>query len=705
MRTLLKKTYPKILFLFLSSSVFFIILYSALYFYTGKVEKQVYTASNNQFYSEVKSLLILESKPITVAINNDTNWDEFLNFIKTRDANWFNETIGNEQEIYKVDYLGAYDQDGKFIIRTASSKIKSIDFVPKQAMLNLNKSGLSRFYMRIPEGIIEVFGASIHPSNDPFKNKTRPSGYFFVARLMDKNFLLNLESLTNSSINFIENVQKSENDKHHIFATIVLNDCEGNMVTKLFFKRNHDVYFENVVTILYMIFAGFFINFIVSFIYTRKWVYSPLKLIKNILETGNKKAIQELKSTTGEFRYIGNLFEQNNEQKTELIKAKLKAEESDRLKSSFLANLSHEIRTPMNAINGFTDLLINTKLKKEERLEFLKIIQKSGNNLVLIIDDLIEISKIESNQVTPNLTTINLETCINELYETIKITIPKSKEIDFRIIEDLKSVPHNIIADEIKLKQILVNLVNNAIKFTDKGYVAFGYEIDEKNAKILFKIQDTGIGIDINNHEYVFDRFKRVDSDLSVQAGGLGLGLAISKAYVEMMGGTITLESKVNVGSTFLFSIPLEYDKEQRIIKKSTIITIDSKGNEEKTILIAEDDIFNFMLFQKIIEPSNYTILRAENGQEAVDICSANPNIDLVFMDIKMPIMNGFEALEKIKVIRPELIVVAQTAYSSTEDEARIYNAGFYGYITKPIDREKLFELVDNVFRNKNNSF
>lgn len=701
MKIFFKKTYPKILFLFLSSSVFFIILYFALYVYTRKVEKQVYTASNEQFYSEVKSFLILDSKPITVAINNDTNWDEFVNFIKTRDANWYNETIGNEQEIYKVDYLGAYDLDGKFIIRKASSKIKSIDFVPKQAMVNLNTSGLSRFYMKIPEGIVEVIGASIHPSNDPFKNKTKPSGYFFVARLLDKKFISNLESLTNSKINFIEEVKESEKGEHQTFAIIILNDCEGNEVTKLFFKRDFDVYFENMLTILYLIFVAFFINFIVNLIYTRKWVYSPLYLITKVLETGNRKAIQELKSTTGEFRYIGNLFEENNEQKKELINAKLKAEEGDRLKSSFLANLSHEIRTPMNAINGFTDLLINTKLKKEEKLEYLKVIEKSGRNLVSIIDDLIEMSKIESNQVTPNLTNINLESCINELYETIKITIPKSKEIDFRIIENLQSVPHNIISDETKLKQVLVNLVNNAIKFTDKGYVAFGYEVDEENCKIIFKIQDTGLGIDKNNHKYIFDRFKRVDSDLSIKAGGLGLGLAISKAYVEMMGGTITLESKVEEGSIFSFSIPLEYDKEQRIIVRSIKSSDDSVGKEEGTILIAEDDNINFLLFQKIIKLRNYNVIRAINGQEAVDICINNPNIDLVLMDIKMPIMNGFEALEKIKVIRPELIVIAQTAYSSSEDEIKIYNSGFYGYITKPINREKLFEMIDDVFRNK----
>lgn len=700
MKRIFKTTYPKILFLFLSSSVFFIILYFALYNYTKKVEKQVYTTSNEQFYSEVKNLLILDTKPITVAINNDTNWDEFVNFIKTRDANWYNETIGNEIDIYKVDYLGAYDIDGNFIIRIASPKIKSIDFLPKKAMVELKTSGLSKFYMKIPEGIIEVVGASIHPSNDPLKNKTKPSGYFFVVRLLDINFLKNLENLTNSKVSFIDNIEKSDLGEHHIYATIDLKDSEGKVITKLFFRRAFDVYFENMLNILYLIIVAFFLNLGVNLIFTRKWVYSPLDLMTRILETGDRKAIQELKLTTGEFRHIGNLFEENNNQKKELIKAKLEAEEGDRLKSSFLANLSHEIRTPMNAINGFTDLLINTKLTEEEKIEYLKVIDKSGRNLVSIIDDLIEMSKIESNQITPNFTSINLESCVNELYETIKITISKSKEINFKVVKSLHPATHNIIVDETKLKQVLINLVTNAIKFTDKGFVAFGYEVDEKNAKILFRIEDTGLGIDKDNHKQIFDRFKRVDSDFSIKAGGLGLGLAISKAYVEMMGGTITLESVIEKGSVFSFYIPLVYDKNPKIIVRSINSSEVSKGNEVGTILVAEDDNLNFLLFQKIIQLRNYNVIRAINGQEAVDICIKNPNIDLLLMDIKMPVMNGFEALEKIKVIRPKLIVIAQTAYSSSEDEAKIYKAGFYGYITKPINREKLFEIIDNVFRN-----
>jgi signal transduction histidine kinase/CheY-like chemotaxis protein len=673
------------------------VLYLALVYYTIKVEKQVFSNSKEQFTNEVNNLLILDAKPIDVAITNDTGWDEFVDFVETKDSVWYNDNIANEIDTYNVDYLVAYDKNKKFIIHTASSKIKSFDFIPKQAMNHLHKADLCRFYLKIPEGVVQVTGSSIHPSAESKKNAAKPFGYFYVARLLDKTHIKKLEELTNSRIHFVNATENIVKDKDHIYTTIDLKDNQNRTVSALLVVRKFDIYFENTKDILYFIIAGFFINLIITLIYTKKWVFNPLGLITLILETGEKNAIKELSTTKGEFSYIGNLFEENNLQKTELINSKIKAEESDRLKSSFLANLSHEIRTPMNAINGFTDLLLNTEVNDQERLEYLKVIEKSGSNLVSIIDDLIEISKIESNQVTPNLTSINLDYCINEIYETIKVTIPKSKAIDFKIIENSQVIPNNIIVDEIKLKQVLVNLVNNAIKFTDKGYVAFGYEVDEKNAKILFKIQDTGI--DINNHKYVFDRFKRVDSELSIQAGGLGLGLAISKAYVELMGGIISIDSTVDVGSTFSFSIPLEYDAAQRTVQKSTKLTIGPRGTEQKTILIAEDDNINFLLFQKIVKITNYTIIRAVNGQEAIDVCSTNFNIDLVFMDIKMPVLNGFEALEKIKIIRPELIVVAQTAYSSAEDEVRIFNAGFHGYITKPINREKLFELFDDVFR------
>lgn len=690
----LKKTFPKILFLIISSSIVFLLLYAALFYYINKTEKEAYQNSVELFESKINQLLVLESKPILTALNNDTNWDEFVAFISTKDKNWYEETISNELEIYGADYLGVYDQNKQFIIRTPTPVIKTLDFIPKQAMSYLDNVGVGKFYLQIPEGIVEVTGATIHPSDDPFKNKSKPSGYFFAVRLINVNFIRNLENITSSKIKFIRNDHSVAEQRHMVTSVYPLENAEGKMIGKLLFERKFDVYFENTINILYVIIIVFILYLIVSIFYTQKLVYRPLYLVRKALQKGSERAIEELKKTSGEFSYIGNLFEENNNQKQALIKAKIKAEEGDLLKASFLANLSHEIRTPMNAINGFTELILNTEIDKEERIEYLNVIQKNGKNLVSIIDDLIEMSKIDSNQVSPNFSEINLESCIVELYKTIKVTIPDTKAIKFKLIKSSVPARYNIVTDEIKLKQVVINLLTNAIKYTDEGFVSFKYEIDEKENRIHFTIQDTGSGIDVNHHQHVFDRFKRVENDKSIQVGGLGLGLSISKAYVEILGGTINLESEEGVGSTFYFSIPLQYVTSEPIVVKS-IKEKEAMKSENKIILIAEDDNINFLLFQKMMKDKNFQIIRAKNGQEAVDICINNSNIDLVLMDIKMPVLNGFEAVEQIRPIRPELPIIAQTAYSSSEDRLKIEQAGFDDYITKPLSRERLFELID----------
>ena len=289
-----KKTFPKILWLIFSSSIFFIILYFALFYYTKKAEKQVYNTTVEQFDNEVKKLLEVNSKPILVAINNDTSWDEFVKFINSKDAKWYNETIGNELEIYEANYLAVYDANKNFMIRTPTSKIKTIDFIPKEEMELLNKVGVNKFYLKIPEGIVEVTGAAIHPSNDPLKKKTKTSGYFFVVRLMDIKYIKNLEKLTSSSIIFTDTDVNLPTKKNQISSLYILKDSNNKFVGKLLFKRNFEVYFENAIRILYIIIVAFIINLLVNLIYTRKLVYYPLDLVRRALESGNRKAIKDL---------------------------------------------------------------------------------------------------------------------------------------------------------------------------------------------------------------------------------------------------------------------------------------------------------------------------------------------------------------------------------------------------------------------------
>jgi CheY-like chemotaxis protein len=307
-------------------------------------------------------------------------------------------------------------------------------------------------------------------------------------------------------------------------------------------------------------------------------------------------------------------------------------------------------------------------------------------------------SKIDAKQISPNFKGIDIDNCINELYETIKVTIPKEKEIELQLVEFKSPIQKNILTDEIKLKQVIVNLIANAIKFTEKGQITFGYQVNEEEKTIEFTVKDTGLGIDKENLKVIFDRFRRIEDEFSIELSGLGLGLAISKAYVEMLGGTIKVSSQIKVGSVFTFTIPLKYDETSpstnQIIQGNVFVK-----PTYKTILIAEDDNINFLLLKRILELKKHTVLRAVNGQQAVDMCKENSDIHLVFMDIKMPILNGFEAFKIIHSFNPNLPVIAQTAYSSTEDYERIIKLGFSGYISKPLDKSKIYELIDTVFQ------
>ena len=690
-------TYSKLLLLIISTSIFFFLIYILLYLYTVQEESHFYKTTYNQYDKEVKSLFRLNSKTATATIIDVTYWNELVQFTKTKDEKWYNQYILSEFDSYEVDYVGIYGLDKKLINKTVSSKIKSFDFIPKEMMSMLYKSKLKRFYIKIPEGIVEVFGATIHPSYDPKKIKTKPSGYFFTARLLDESFMNSLGNISSSKVYLASKGTVIANEDDFVIVSLNLKDWKNEDVVNLVFKRPFNINYTNSKEILFIVVLVSLINIFVYVYYTKKWVYNPLKLIKSILETGNVNSINSLKSSDGEFGYIGNLFEENSNQRKQLEISKQKAEESDTLKSSFLANLSHEIRTPMNAIMGFSDLLLDSKLEEKERLEYLKIIKNSGGSLVSIIEDLIEMSKIDAKQITPNIKGLDIEKCITELYDSIKVTIPKDKDIQFYIIENSEKLQGNILTDETKLKQIIVNLITNALKFTDRGFVAFGYSINKEKEVLEFKIEDSGMGISENYLKVIFDRFRRIEGDGSIELSGLGLGLSITKAYVELLGGEITVSSTIGLGSVFSFTIPLKFDHSINASKpKKEKHHYTNYDNE--IILIAEDDTINYMLLKKIIELKNHTVIRAKNGQEAVDICTENPNITLVFMDIKMPVLDGFQAYQKIKMIKPELPVIAQTAYSSFEDKEKMMQFGFMDCITKPLDKEKVFELLDTVF-------
>ena len=406
----------------------------------------------------------------------------------------------------------------------------------------------------------------------------------------------------------------------------------------------------------------------------------------------------------------------------QLIAAKEKAEESDRLKSSFLANMSHEIRTPMNGILGFASLLKEQKLTGDEQKEYISIIEKSGARMLNVINDIVDISKIESGLMEVSVFPTNINEQIEYLYTFFKPEV-ESKGMLLFINTPLPEKDSIIITDREKVYAILANLVKNAIKYTEEGSIEFGYipkyppagkagtlagkrlqgeaganpgaNPGSEFAELEFYVKDTGIGIPEDRQQAVFDRFVQADIGDKRAFQGAGLGLSITKAYVEMLGGSIWVVSELGKGSTFYFTLPYYTgDKEKNEAKN--IVSADGTGNQTIPpnlgfkILIVEDDEISERLLRTAIRMISKEILRARTGVEAIETCRKNPDIDLVLMDIKMPEMNGYEATKLIRQFNKEVVIIAQSAFALVGDREKALEAGCNDYIPKPIKKEVL---------------
>jgi signal transduction histidine kinase/CheY-like chemotaxis protein len=385
----------------------------------------------------------------------------------------------------------------------------------------------------------------------------------------------------------------------------------------------------------------------------------------------------------------------------ELLKAKEKAEESDRLKSAFLANMSHEIRTPMNAVVGFSSFLAKPNLTTEKRNHFISLIKERSLDLLRIIEDIIDISKIEVFQLKIFETEIVLSEFVNEIAELYKLKTSQglsktSVRLIFEIDENLKKAI--IKTDNLRLKQVIYNLIDNALKFTREGSIEFSC-MSTPDGYILFKVKDTGIGIPSNMHDVIFDRFRQVeDIHEARQYGGTGLGLSIVKGIISLLNGKVWLESKVGIGSTFFFTIPLKTGRNiDNKESKTKAKTLSWKG---KTVLVVEDDVANAEFLNEILSELQLQVLNACNGAEALRIFKNNPHIDLVLMDILLPDINGLQLTRVFKKENPQMPVIAQTAYAGSNDLNECLAAGCSSCISKPIMYEQIKEVVGKFLNN-----
>jgi signal transduction histidine kinase/CheY-like chemotaxis protein len=394
------------------------------------------------------------------------------------------------------------------------------------------------------------------------------------------------------------------------------------------------------------------------------------------------------------------LSEELELEKQKIEKEKKRAIEMDHLKSSFLANMSHEIRTPMNSILGLSSLLEEAEEKTGEHTEYVQMIQVSGKDLLRLINDIIDISKIESNQISLVESSVNLRKLTDQLIESQKNsqTFKAHKSVDLIIShpEDLGNL--DVFIDEVRLRQILNNLILNGLKYTINGFVKLSYDVIQKgaNMQLVFEVSDTGVGIPPKEQPLIFKPFMqgRHGETAKNQKQGAGLGLSIVSGIVKLMRGTIELESELDIGSTFRVSLPYKSAGGRSSRTKRVSNEVNFKG---KLIYMAEDDAFSTIYMKKILEKTSAETVFVINGQEMLDLISDRVP-DLVLLDVNMPVLNGYDTALEIRKTHKDLPIIAQTAYAMPEDRERLISAGCDSVLPKPISSRDLYEAMNEIF-------
>jgi len=488
----------------------------------------------------------------------------------------------------------------------------------------------------------------------------------------------------------LENFDDNWNPPTTATQATYTNIPPGDYTFKVKACNNDDIWSENAMAISFTVLPPFWMTwwfisiailFVVTVIYSAYWFRVRVIRVKNI----------ELAKLVDEKTY---------EIKMEVLerkKAQEKAEEADRLKTAFLANMSHEIRTPLNAIIGFSELLKDNGLEEEDKNLYIKHITASGKSLLNLINDIIDISKIEAGQLTISKEECKVNSILYELYATFLTELKRQDKSNVELKIDLAFKPDEFICktDPFRLQQVLTNLLSNASKFTEEGFIEFGYR-PESNDKLLFFVKDTGTGIPKDKQKIVFERFRQVADKNSAKRKGTGLGLAISKKLINLLDGDIWVDSIKGEGSTFYFTIPLDTPIPQEKIEEYLSNKDDSDISfDEKTIMIVEDEESNFVLLNTILKKHNANILYAKNGKVAVDYIRKNSRvIDLIMMDIQMPEMDGYEATKLIKELKNEIPVIAHTAYTMETEKEKCIASGCDYYISKPCDVNELLRII-----------
>lgn len=551
--------YSKLLMMVTYSGVILFFLFITIIVLHHKQAKVIFEESQASFTDEVNSLIRLKARVMQQITIGYAYWDELANVLhKNRAEEWLNNNISPILQPYNFDYVALFDKNYRLLYKYNSDTLEIPNITTKEALIKLSKERTMDYFHKTEYGFLKVFSASIHPTNDIYLKETDPSGYLFFGKLWKEQN--NPEFFKSTYSKFLEVLPEEKNSitkKHSkLYTYYKFKDWEDKEIGGIWFIKDNDIsrlYNQISIYMFFIMLLSMFFMWVTLHFSIRKWVINPLILVEKILKSEDKDDIAKLQGSANEFSKIALLFKRYINQKEELELAKERAEKADMLKSQFIANVSHEIRTPMNGIIGFTELLKEPTLTEQQKAEYIEIIQNSGERMMTMINDLINISKLESGQEVVKPSYFSIKELIQN---TISFFLLEAKTKGISIECSSCSTKEDIIihTDREKLYGILNNIIKNAIKYSNKGTISCGYE--QKDNFVQFFVKDQGIGISQEAQSSIFNRFYQADSSLNRNYEGVGLGLSISKAYVELMGGEIWVESEVEKGTTFYFTLP-----------------------------------------------------------------------------------------------------------------------------------------------------
>ena len=529
-------------------------------FHVNNKKKDIFIQSNiNQVEKSVSIALSFETNRIHKVSFDYSFWDEMVRFINEKDLNWAKDNIDPIITTFNVSSISAFDTLGNKIYSASYELYKPLNYCifNREVLDSLRGSKFIRFYDETPLGIIEIFGATVHQSNDP-KRLNRPQGFLFISQILDSNYLKILSEITGSEVTLINDTLSFQPQENLIVINKPLHFYKGKTLAYLHFEKDlpfidqYEKFSKELIGLFYLAAIVFILTFLFV---TSRWINKPLRIVEEVLETDDIQKAKSLNRFGREFVKIGDLIIAFITQKKSLEELKNRAEESDRLKSAFMANMSHEIRTPLNGIIGFSELLCKTDPSEETADSYRKIIKNCSNDLMRLINDILDYSRIEADQLILFNDRFNVETLITDLSNHFEGKAENLSQKGVELIFKKTGGSIEINTDRQRFRQILINLISNAIKFTEKGTIEVDYLL--KNNHFIFYVKDTGIGISMEQQQIIFERFWQASQPKTKLYRGTGLGLALSKGLVELLGGAIRVESTIGLGSTFIVELPM----------------------------------------------------------------------------------------------------------------------------------------------------